>query len=635
VNLITSSTHEKDILVVRAVDLPLSEIMEKIAIATSSEWQLKSGAYRLVRTAATEKKEDQAEFQQRVTGLKRSYARLVEKSNPKPPVQLQELGLGSAGQRIIPELLVGTDMKELAGIEEDDRLVLSTSPNSMQRPLGRTLEQVMELLASNYNKYKTGQQRVQTVKSLLALLDTAGVPTDQPEKANRQPKAILSVWRAGTGYYIWLKFYNSRGKAVWPCMAVLYDDGLEHVPGPKATYPEATGPNQEIKLSADSQEISSQFGDGPPQGLSERTSEKLLKPDLYEPLGFEVSDCLLQVAQCKQLNLIANLPDDLSSVFKVWGWDRPKTVNRYLGELTAQTYLRVATDGEWLSILPAKPALTRRLRLDRSSLARLLQSCAGTGNARLAPMSEFVSANEIRWSSNVAIPYFLMYCPNAMGMGDAMSTHDMLSFYATLSGSQRRDFDEGSEIPFRSMTPEQRRLASKIAFGGNRPLIDVAAPPPGIAGSGGPPLQVIQNWKLEPTEVMPNGLPGDGSLRATISEMTVGIYTGSKVKFAGSGSHAASGFTDIDKARVENPKWKDDFKLRLGSRRSYDCNFLLAPDVISKAWLTDDFYEPSGKAKSWDELPDSFRADIEQAIEVNRKRREEYEKNRPKPPPSY
>src|SRR5687768_16302733 len=59
IQLLTSQVTAKELLVVHVKNAPLKTLMQKIAAATSCEWQSEKEAYRLVRKPAVEAAEKQ------------------------------------------------------------------------------------------------------------------------------------------------------------------------------------------------------------------------------------------------------------------------------------------------------------------------------------------------------------------------------------------------------------------------------------------------------------------------------------------------------------------------------------------------------------------------------------------------
>ena len=384
-----ASSSAVDIVFVDASDVTVSEVMSRIASVTSSEWRKTGNEYRLTRTAATEKKEAEAELAERIARYEASLKVLSERSAPKRPIQ--PTGAVGGLQRIMPALIQRIGLRELAMLEDGRRYVYSSSPNRMQRPLGMTHDQVFARVIENFNYYRNGRQIEQTMASLTKLLDQFVGSVDEPNQSRREPEVLLSVTRSPNGgLTIDCRTYNSAGRATMATRVYLYENPLHYTPGAKAVLPKLQEPDEPLVLTGPSKEVSDWFtGKGPVPSPGVLTLYS--KPDVNELFGFEFSSILEQVAKCKKVNIVANLPDDLMPISGAWGDSLPKTINEWLAQMMVNRSLTFSQADGWMSIVPTARASARNGRMKRAALAKLLQSCEGTGNARLADIVELLS----------------------------------------------------------------------------------------------------------------------------------------------------------------------------------------------------------------------------------------------------
>lgn len=630
VNLSASPQLEKDIVMVRAVEIPLVEIMSKIASVTSGEWKLSDGKYTLFRSKETEKKEAKVELEQRIAGLIQSNKIRGEQFARLGTSNAHMTYVGKAALRILPQLIDRTDLSELAKMQVGDRLVLSSNPTPMQMPLNRSFDEVLDSITSNFNLFKTPIQRAQTSSSILSNFKSL-MPVVPPIPETRKPKALLVVTRESVGLTFCLNLYDGRGIQFISQAITIYDNGLSAATPHNSGYSKIAGPDKALKVSELTLNIERWFG---PNGDAKKATEieisKLVETVENEPLGFQVSDSLLEVSKFKNINLVANLPDNLGSMFDGWPIERPKTVNEYLGWILKNRNLKVNLGAEWLEINPSKPSETRDTRLNRSSFSKLLRSCNGTRNVRLDALADFVTANSLLYPPAITIPYFLMFCPNALDMGDASLDWDMLRFYGSLNDSQRKDFRAQKAISFEFLSPVQLVLAEKMAFNSSMTMNRLDS----RIGSKLSELP-YPTWKLEPTELFPNGIPKSTVLQVVTSSRTVGIYSGSSVDAAMEGSLEAPRFGGIlNELETTLPKWKSEFSLRLGTRIGFKCDFLLRGEILMRKFLCDDIYEIGAAGKSWDELPEAFRDEIAKASIAINQRKTSSQNKQGNPPPS-
>jgi hypothetical protein len=627
--LVASPGHSRDVVFVRCDGVPLPDLMKKIASVTSSGWEFKNGSYRLIRTSETEKRESQAEYQARLTNLARSLEILTKRASPDAPIL--PTGVVAALARITPALIEKIGLKKLADMENDERVVYSTSPNAMQRPLGLGHEQVMELVVSNFNKYATGKQSRQTAESIPPILDQSVGTTESTERT-RDPKFLVAASRSSYGITFDVRHYNKVGVVTLSSRTELYDRPENYTPGVGPEIPELSGPNDPIQLVGAEKEIQTWFVEGG-SFPSESTIERFSRPGQFHPFSFEVSSCLIQVAKGKKINLIANLPDDITPVHSVWGKPLPETVNQYLLNLMADKNIKLTHEKDWLTISPAAPHSTRQSRTDLVALERLVRSCRGTGNARLADMAEYAKACPNSAFNWITAPYFLMFCPNGMTMGERINDWDMLRLFAALGPDEKQMILEGQSFPLGPMNKAQRSILHEMLYNSRSPDAYGVDSPPSVPATERSPARVLSTWMNEPTEAVPYGPQNDMRLLVSRSTSYAAIHHPSTPGFqTGSMSPDMLAF-NIASAPSAKDDIRTELKMALGERRVYKLVLPISDSLNLNKRLGDDIYPTGAPYLTWNTLPEDFRQQVENQVALHKERREAARRNRPKPPP--
>lgn len=643
--LIAAPALGKDVILLRVEAMPLAQVMKRIAEVTHAEWNHSTSGYRLERSAATEKKLQSEERQRGADATRRELQTQLKQLDGlafnAPSRSAEHLGQIAALLRPTLRLTQALDLNLLASMEEQQRLVFSSDPMPMQKPLGKNYQDVLHLMADEFNRNRPLTYGRMTADALEAAFEKSVRPGDdlQPRSEIRSKKALLALDKVSpNGFKVSLKLYNATGQQIFAVFTNLKSGMLSDAVPSSGIAQLLSGSNTELLPSPESVALARVFLPGVNGAKQSRLpaaiDAKFRRPDLFDPFSFQVSDYLLQVARHKNVPLVANLPDEMSPIHAIYSHqNEPQTVNEYLASLAKASYLNVDVIEGWLQVKPSRPYEAWRLRVDRPSLAKLLQSAGNSGSAGLDALADYAQANPSKFSATIDEPYFLLYCPNAMAMGDTPLDWNLVRYYATLNPQQRTGVRAGAEIPFSSMTANQRNSVSRIVFGTGATLEVSEENPQGGTETANP---ASETWQQEPTELMPNGLPPVGTLLTRSLETPIGVFAGEDIGNSMYGGMAARGFATIrEEMESEDPRWASAFMVRLGQRSQVECVFQLAPDVRLRKTLTDDAFDVRQKPLAWAELPERFRADVEAEMARLKKVRAELaqRKQNVKPPP--
>jgi hypothetical protein len=637
VKLATSATHARDVIFVHVRDVPLSELMRRIATVTSSKWEMRNDTYVLVRTSQMERQEEAAELQATVNGLKAWIDKEVKQLDSDGPVQ-RGTTWSAVATRTLIRLAQGLDLRPMASLKQDEVLVFSTTPNRMQLPLQKTYAQIIDLLTADLNflrKNLAQRTKSQAQTSLEGqFLDIPSVGEPRPQEA-----IVRATFRDGV-LSLSLSLYNTRGHQTVTASKSFADGSVvswpaQLTPGNPAPVvtPTVGGTDYPLEYSSTSTEWARVFHAEKVEErswASQATVNKLIRPETFDPYSFQVSDALSQFAVKKGVGVVANIPDDVRPVEGLWGGTRSNTVNAYVNQLMAEKLLTVSLDSQWLSISPSRPEAARRNRLDRSSFGRLLQACHSTRVAGLAAITAFTNANPNEKFGNVTLPYYLMFCANALQMGDGNSGDpEVHKLIGTLTAGQHREIAESGELDFHSLTSAQRSLIHKMVFGVRADLKVTNLGQDGVAANN-PPTPLPVSWRHQATEAMPNGLPNDVLIKVDVTESDCGI----SAKSIGSAMYGTQGAGGISMGvGLTDPNWKETIELKLGKRTRYRLTFQLAPDIRMEKTCDDDVVDKDAPALTWDRLPKAFSKAIEDQVEARRKAYEERQRRIVPPPP--
>jgi hypothetical protein len=665
-----SPSQNRDVLVIKVKDVTVRQLMDQIAVATSGEWKEDNGVWRLSRDTAKQGAEERKELVDKTNKVRAAIKKLVEQLKPGKkqtsadgePVTISAaqamMGGSGAGGKAIIDMLARIDPSLIAGLDKDGRLVFATNPTRMQRPLQIDSASITQLIQDHNREAEAAKK-----------MESDAPKTPEQEQAEewaakfmpgmmhrREPitaapaKILLVITRVGLlmGTSATLRLFDAKGQVVFEATQpiplgddmisemtsgeVSIDASGQVVEKPKSD-PTDDGP--EIKLSPIAQEMSTMFARYYGQGadepkLSPEVAERLRHPEKWDPLSYDVSESILAVAENKNLNVVANVPDGLAGNFvTMFTGSKKRTIGSFFKQLQdgSETVATVA-DG-WLIVRPAAPPEARRMRVSRAALATLITASAGKEVPALDDLAAYALEAEDPQSTPIVLPYIANFAANALQGGMmGMLNWDMLRLYGTLGAPQRQSLTAGGKIAFSALAPNQTEIVRRMAFGASANLhVDRPTKKPkdeeDVWGSLMPFMQMGQSedFRDEPTEVMPNGLPNDGYLDLKASPDSFVLVVGQKgatVK-----QYGAMGSDELAMLKYfsEDPNFQQFSsqiprfeRFRLGERTTLDFKFHLAPDVRLEHILRDDRLAKDSPVVGEEGFPPSLKARIEKRI---------------------
>lgn len=671
IKLEVSPAQNRDVLVVRVEGVELKALMDQIAKATTGEWREENGVWRLSKDTSKQLVEERAELAAKTAALRKAIKTLQEQFNVKPDQKAESGAEGEVasplpqrgalfGNKAIIDLLAKLDLAAIAAMDKDGRLVFATSPTRMQRPLSIDAATVAAIVTEHNDSVKAMKEaEITTAKTEEEKRMEEMVANFMPGYRKRQEaieappsKVMLVVSRAGLweGTTATLRMFDARGQVIYESSTPipLGDDWLRGLAdmeiGPDGTVTPKTKPSAEeegpeIKLSPVAQEMATMFsryyGPGADEPkLSPELAERLARPDKFDPLSFEVAESILAVAEAKKLNVVANVPDGIAGNFlQMFAPGTKSTVGSYFAQLKDGPETSGTIQDGWLIVRPKEPAQARKDRLDRGALTRLIAACAGKEVPSLDDLAAYAREADDPQTTPIAMPYIANFAANALQGGmTGFLNWDMLRLYGTLSAGQKQTLSTGSRLTFSGLSPSQTAIVTKMAFGasarlrvtrpGNKPkeeegfmeMMRFMRPESGV------------DFRDEPTEVMPNGLPGGGSIELKTLADNFVLVVGQK-----GGDVKQYGALGIDELAIlryfaEDPNMQQFAnqiprfeKFRLGERTTMDFKFLLAPDVTIEHTLRDDRMGKDAAVVGEDGFPAAFRARIDKRIAALKK----------------
>jgi hypothetical protein len=302
------------------------------------------------------------------------------------------------------------------------------------------------------------------------------------------------------------------------------------------------------------------------------------------------------------------------------------TVGSFVERLQENRALAIETKDGWFTVRPFDPESSKKFRVDRKALQDLI-SAAADGAPSMDAIAEYALANESPMKTEIVMPYITLFVPSIFAdMMMGARGWSAIRLYGTLSTTQRNVLRASGQIAFSTLTPPQRAHVEELLYGVETSLqvIDPSKPAEelpefmkmaGAMFGGGQGM----DFRTEPTEVMPNGLPSQGVIAGLLEKKPIltpaqGIL--SKMGFDASMVAMFTFAMQMPEAAGQMPEFG---AMKLGERTILNMRFLVAPSVEQAERISADAPSADKSSYSMDNLPPIMKAAVEKEMAKLRK----------------
>lgn len=698
-NLSVGTLMTKDVLLVNVKNAPVNELVATIAKVTGGIWVQSGGGLRLDKDLALESKENAEAVAERAVFLKASIDKLVQDAAKEPkfdPSQLRQQveqmrsqGPGQAGGpggnrgglnfqnmqmqmpagRAIIQTLASMRPEDLAKIGPNQRVVFSSRPTSMQKPLPGNAVAVMSSFMADQQKLTAamGQMR-EEFRAQRGDQPGGQARPPQPNQQQTQQlapvKSFLIASRNGNQPGLALVYVaaDANGQAVGTGNLMLgqafngpFDPAVQ-----QQQQQQASSGDGESVWSAKTLAAADLFGrgnfggPGGPRGggfgggnQSDQTPPSkefiaLLKdPVTNDPLSFHVADAVRSMAGDK--NVVALLPDSLAG--QVGRALRSKPTVEAVTSLAKDSWnLSLEVNGNWFTLSPKRKIDARYDRVDRVALKTLIDSIVAKKSARLDDVAKYaMKAPAVNNGLDLALV-------RAIDPGSVQTVQqvygqdrDALLFFAGLNPVNRTNMANGQKLIVSTIGGNvQAILANMVYHSQDGPAVvrnvNAVQAQPGFAGRGpgGRGRNGVGNMSNERTEVLPTGVPGNSIVAMLVASTPVAKAVNSSGQarvydpqmMAGERAMAEAPVPqpqgNQNRPRPQTPNWQGYVP---GVQTSYTMVFELAPGITMTRRLEDTSFDGNAQAVSYDSLPGSFQNAVDERYKVMKDRMTERQSN--------
>ncbi|HWD38013.1 MAG TPA: hypothetical protein VG944_04140 [Fimbriimonas sp.] len=554
VKLTANPQASSEVVLVSVSNLPLQDLLAKIAAVTSCRWEASGDGYMLRPDSAVRSREENKEENARLKAYESQTESLVA---PQPPAdqrpktndQDMEDDLGDvgdlAGNAAIGRLLQLVDLSVLAHMKVGDRIVwVSNNPTQIQGLLGGNAAPIVQRWVSDYNLALAQRPPSHTVDEG----DGSGgaPPVEELPKPVTAPisRIMLVASRSpeSGGLLVDATATDAKGESLLQSEAVLADDspsGGSQAPASGQDNTDSASPGSDnsarIEFSDESKLLKSKFSrmraDDGFMGLRSNPPEAIQildSPGVRDPLSFNAQDSLLSYAKAKSRQLVADMPD---SMFALSTGESPlETVKDVQDLFDSGTVISSSDDGKVLAIMPAEPAESRESRLDRASLSALVSQALSNHHPSLETVSAFASANsDAALHEQVGKYYASAFLASPFAMTATPPIWSAYRLYDQLKPTERESLRAGIPIPFANLDDRAKAALYQILFGAENG--NVYTPTMSFDATDFGDMDPSMYSSADITDRLPAGIPANGVLGCKVKQKAVILLCGQNATF--------------------------------------------------------------------------------------------------------
>lgn len=531
--LAVSGAIDYEVLYVNVTDVPLGELLDRIAKTVKGEWATVDGKTMLIRSKAAEKLQKEYEREARVKlitsaldALRKVAQKPLDLDLAKKSIlkerelnarteseagseaqfeglwrQQEELRALSPASRSLARLILALPLADLVSIKRGERVVYATDPTPMQRPLpGATSKVIADLLAETKiwkaaasivpPEAKPAGGHEGDEPDVLDGIDGSSPLARAGNALSKPPAKAIMVFENipdSMGLTVSFALFDEAGQRVLSARNSLdwtsshEDEQSTSLGNATTAAPDARSPK--IQLTGDAKQIADLLF-GPrasaavglssseaPKGLEPSLRQKLLAPDRFEPLSYAATDIMRQLSEYKKLNVVVRVDDGMLDMI-LWLFRPDRTLYECEQMVTPKGGLDKS--GGWLfGDLADSPMLEGRIsqRTSRSSLARYLRGVEAAGRPTLDLRARFAFENA---ASEIWVLERVLMRLLFPGTVNQMGGSDQLTlrFFGSFNQQQRAELEQGGRLTAMSLMPVQKALLNEITFGATEEFED-------------------------------------------------------------------------------------------------------------------------------------------------------------------
>jgi hypothetical protein len=617
-------------------DVPLKELMEKLADATYSDWVSDQGKLWLKPS----QKKYALSKQLRIDLLRKKLAKNLEATAPTPEdaaktydeiaQEMNEVMSGDGrgdwskyerldnlnpGKEIASKIAKSLDPAFFVDLESSQRLVLSTDPTQRQFKLDlSSLKINWKEKIESMAKWEYAQARANTInmqedesedspsESLKWMIE------ERDRKMNAQVHTVLcelSKQQFGESLAVRVSLFDKDGQ--------LIHSDQEYLSTFSRPTPELEAkPSEKMKFSLSEEEmkflkkLAQRFGmPGAKEPFTPAEIERLSRPDLHEPQSFAASVFAKALAAHKKKNTLLILPDVLGLAFA----SIPMSAEQFdpmsvLGQIGEYSRGQEIDEENWYMFYTTDPQRQATDHAPRKETAKWIAQL--TGADKEEALNVYMAKADNFQFYDVALIHSMILFRD-------MSDMQGRRFYYRLTPDQRRKLDAGESLAVGSLTAFQKVALDDLAYGNEFRYRKLQGSEPTEYEMF---RQNVTNLNEEPTIARPLGIPPDSVVSLKNSNKPVFEAVDDENDFAGWEMDEDSlAWVAFQAQRPELFGGDQGPKLfRMSSKASSKLKVTLSPNEVIATTIVRNKKAVTQKPVPFDQLPEDVLARVKKKV---------------------
>jgi hypothetical protein len=503
-------------VVIRFVDVPAKEALDKLASTIRAEWVTNKEGMLLTRTQRLQQKLEEQEFRSKVEFIRRNQRQAMESMGGDfTPAEARRLVTELAAlakldperrgtshwlaqrnlyartpmSRLAARLLNSFEPEYLASLPTFERVIFSSNPTAMQRPLPKSRDFLRLFQEEQALFHEAAGEDMKAIGHFFS--------GEFPSGQEQDLALFVDSQEGGLNIYL----LNSEFKAVGAQSITFgWDSGWDTRALEQERAKEIAA-DQPISIDPLIRELANRvqmtMGDmeqRPP--LSSEAVKALLNPETQDPLSFGFSQLFLKTAERKNKSVVAYGSDaaEQIAIGQLMRDARPKRVMLWLDR---DRTLQLEESDKWLTCGAKMPLQILQDRMPRGPFGQFLREFNREGFVSISNTAALAqAANEFQIRM---LGWYYVTLLKGNQNTTPLEYIPLVRFYASLSPEQLNAVRGGSKLSLASLSPDQYAQVQRLVYATR---LNSSAPMVGDAWE-----KWAEDLRYEPTIALPDGLP--------------------------------------------------------------------------------------------------------------------------------
>lgn len=201
------------------------------------------------------------------------------------------------------------------------------------------------------------------------------------------------------------------------------------------------------------------------QQASPELAKKLSDPVTNEPINLALGEVYHAISEKTGKNVIALIPD--AEIAQVSGYLRANhSVNEFIETAKSQWNLSITSEESWLLIRPKDRTEARASRFDRASLKEFLDTVQKKGSARLNDIAKYASKSPNGIPTGLDMQIVRAVIPDSTAIVGQIyaNNREMFQILGTMSLATKQNLDSGKVLSVTGLSASAYGLLNKMVF---------------------------------------------------------------------------------------------------------------------------------------------------------------------------